>query len=51
MKLKLIGTGAITGKERSACSLIDGRILIDCGNGFDKKIVATHMSKQARELA
>ena len=38
MKLKLVGTGAITGKERSACSLIDGKILIDCGNGIVKTL-------------
>ena len=29
MKLKLVGTGAIIGKERSACSLVDEKILID----------------------
>ena len=29
MKLKLVGTGAITGKERSACSLIDEKIFIN----------------------
>lgn len=33
MKLQMIGTGAIGAKERSACSLIDEKILIDCGNG------------------
>ena len=38
MKLKLVGTGAIEGKERSACSLIDGKILIDCGNGNVKTL-------------
>ena len=38
MKLKLIGTGAITGKNRSACSLVDGKILVDCGNGILKTL-------------
>lgn len=38
MKLKLVGTGAITGKERSACSLVDEKILIDCGNGIVKTL-------------
>lgn len=38
MKLKLVGTGAIIGKERSACSLVDEKILIDCGNGIVKTL-------------
>lgn len=38
MKLRLVGTGAIIGKERSACSLVDGKILIDCGNGIVKTL-------------
>lgn len=38
MKLKLIGTGSIKGEARSACSLIDGKILIDCGNGLLKTL-------------
>ena len=40
MKLKLVGTGAITGLDRSACSLIDSKILIDCGNGLLKTLTA-----------
>lgn len=39
MKLKLIGTGSIAATERSACSLIDEKILIDCGNGNVKTLV------------
>lgn len=38
MKLKIVGTGAITGKNRSACSLIDNKILVDCGNGLLKTL-------------
>ena len=39
MKLKMIGTGAICSKERSACTLIDDHILIDCGNGIVKTLL------------
>lgn len=39
MKIKMIGTGAISVKERSACTLIDDRILIDCGNGIIKTLL------------
>ena len=39
MKLHLVGTGAVGAVERSACSLIDGKILIDCGNGLVKTIM------------
>lgn len=39
MKLHLVGTGAIGVKERSACSLVDDRILIDCGNGNVKTLI------------
>ncbi len=39
MKLKLVGTGAILGKDRSACSLVDNKILIDCGNGLLKTLI------------
>ena len=46
MKLKLVGTGSIVGKSRSACSLIDGRILIDCGNGIVKTL-----SKQGIDIS
>ncbi len=38
MKLKIVGTGAITGKNRSASSLIDNKILVDCGNGLLKTL-------------
>lgn len=40
MKLKLIGTGSIIGEARSACSLIDEKILIDCGNGILKTLTS-----------
>lgn len=39
MRLKTIGTGAILGKYRSACSLIDDNLLIDCGNGLVKTMI------------
>lgn len=39
MKLKMIGTGALSVKDRSSCSLIDDRILIDCGNGILKTLL------------
>lgn len=39
MKIKMIGTGAISVKERSACCLIDDKILIDCGNGIVKTLL------------
>ena len=38
MKIQLIGTGSIGAKERSACTLIDGRVLVDLGNGNTKAI-------------
>ena len=39
MKLKLVGTGAIGAFERSASSLVDDIILVDCGNGITKTVV------------
>lgn len=39
MKIKMIGTGAISVKQRSACSLVDDKILIDCGNGIVKTLL------------
>lgn len=39
MKVKFIGTGDIYVKERSACTLVDNRILIDCGNGIVKTLL------------
>lgn len=39
MHLKMVGTGAISAKERNACCLIDGRILVDCGNGTVKTLM------------
>lgn len=39
MKIKMIGTGAISAKQRSACTLIDNKILIDCGNGIVKTLL------------
>lgn len=38
MKLKLVGTGSIVSSRRSACSVIDNNILIDCGNGLVKTL-------------
>lgn len=39
MKLKFIGTGALAAKQRSACTLVDNKILIDCGNGIIKTLL------------
>ena len=39
MNIHFVGTGAVGAVERSACSLIDGKILIDCGNGLVKTIM------------
>lgn len=39
MNLKLVGTGAISGVDRSACSLIDNKIMVDCGNGLIKTLI------------
>ena len=50
MKLKLVGTGAITGKERSACSLVDEKILIDCGNGIVKTLTEQGIDINGRRL-
>lgn len=38
MKLRMVGTGSIAGQARSASTLIDGKILVDCGNGIVKTI-------------
>ena len=34
----MLGTGSISSQSRSASTLIDGKILIDCGNGIVKTI-------------
>jgi len=39
MIIKTIGTGDITVRQHSACTLIDGKILIDCGNGTLKTLL------------
>lgn len=39
MKIKMIGTGALSVKQRSSCLLIDDKILIDCGNGIVKTLL------------
>lgn len=39
MKVKTVGTGSIWAKERSACTLIDNKILVDCGNGITKTLM------------
>lgn len=36
MKIQFIGTGSIDSNSRSASTLINGEILIDCGNGIVK---------------
>ena len=38
MKIHLVGTGSIGAEERSASTLIDDKILIDCGNGIIKTL-------------
>ena len=45
MELKMIGTGSIAGQSRSASTLIDGKILIDCGNGIVKTIPEQYIPK------
>lgn len=39
MKVKMIGTGSLSVKERSSCCLIDEKILVDCGNGILKTLL------------
>ena len=39
MKIKTIGTGGVPAKQRSSCTLIDNKILIDCGNGIVKTLL------------
>lgn len=39
MEIKTIGTGAISAEERSACTLVDNKILVDCGNGIVKTLL------------
>jgi len=50
MNLKVIGTGAISSKEKSACSLIDGKILIDCGNGTVKTLLQQNVDVDKIEV-
>lgn len=38
MNVKTIGTGGLSGKSRSFCTLIDNKILVDCGNGIVKTL-------------
>lgn len=45
MKIRLVGTGSLTAAESSACSLIDDKILVDCGNGIVKTLL-----RQERDL-
>lgn len=44
MKIKTIGTGAISVKQRSACTLIDNKILVDCGNGIVKTLLEQNVN-------
>ena len=39
MELKMIGTGSIGASRRSASTLIDNKILVDCGNGIVKTMI------------
>lgn len=39
MKLQIIGSGAIITKNASASTLIDGKILVDCGAGTFKQLL------------
>ena len=39
MKIKTVGTGGVPAKQRSSCTLIDNKILIDCGNGIVKTLL------------
>ena len=39
MKIKMIGTGSISGKERSSSILVNDKILIDLGNGIVKTLL------------
>ena len=41
MKIEMIGTGAISAKELSACTLIDEEILVDMPNGVIKTLKQT----------
>ena len=45
MKLRMIGTGSIAGQSRSASTLIDEKILVDCGNGIVKTIPEQYIPK------
>lgn len=39
MHIKTVGTGSLAVRQRSACTLIDGQILVDCGNGIVKTLL------------
>ena len=39
MKLRIIGSGAITATDASASALVDDRILVDCGAGTYKQLL------------
>lgn len=45
MRLKMVGTGSISGQSRSASTLVDENILVDCGNGIVKTIPEQYISK------
>ncbi len=45
MKLRMVGTGSIAGQSRSASTLIDDKILVDCGNGIVKTIPEQYIPK------
>lgn len=45
MQVKIIGSGSIAGQSRSASALVDGKILVDCGNGIVKTIPEQYLPK------
>ena len=50
MEIRMIGTGSIGASSRSASTLIDNRILIDCGNGIVKTIASYGISVKDIEV-
>lgn len=39
MILRMVGTGSILSKRNCACTLLDGKILVDCGGGIVKALL------------
>ncbi len=42
MKVELVGTGAIYSKYNSACTLVNGEMLVDVPNGVLKQLINSH---------